>query len=119
MQRLVAIRYSHARIDDCPLNLVKSAPGREERLLDEVLGVLRRAHDPVAVQLQIMPVGVGQLAEGIVAAGTRTGQYPLGHAPILASTLPVAATTTHDVAAARNSPLSFGRGGRLNNRHSN
>ena len=101
MQRLVAIRYSHVRTDACSLNW--SSPR-------QAASSLRGAKDSVAVQLQLMPVGVGQLAEGVVLAGARTGQYPLAgtcHDPILASALPLAATRPTDVAAARNSPLSF------------
>jgi hypothetical protein len=54
LQRLVAIRYCHVRID-LLAELVESALGREERLLDEVFGVLRGAKEPVAVQLKLMP----------------------------------------------------------------
>ena len=44
-------------------------PGREERLLDGVLGVLGRAEDAVAVQLQLSPVPLDQLGERIMVAG--------------------------------------------------
>jgi hypothetical protein len=84
--------------------------------LEQVLGVLRRADDPVDVQLELAPVGVGQLAERLLVAGARTSQGSLGracHARILASTLPFDATTTNDVVAARKSSLSFRRGRRL------
>jgi len=37
------------------------------------------------VDLELTPVGVGQLAEGVLVAGTRTGKGLLGHAGILAS----------------------------------
>src|SRR5439155_18252337 len=57
------------------LELLEAAPGREQRLLEQVLGVLRRADDPVDVQLQLTPVGVGQLAERALVsrAGAREG----------------------------------------------
>ena len=115
----MAIRYSQARTDALFGELLKSAPRGEQRLLEQVLGVLRRADDPVDVQLELAPVGVGQLAERLLVAGARTSQDLLGrarHARILASTLPFAATTTSDVAASRNSSLSFRRGRRLNKR---
>ena len=79
-------------------------------------GVLCRADDPVDVQLELTPVGVGQLAERVLVAGARPGEGLLGHLRILAPTRPSARITTHDVGAARNSPLSFRRGRRLNKR---
>ncbi len=48
-------------------------PGGEERLLDGVLGVLDRAEDAVAVQLQFTPVPLDQLGEGIRVAGLCPG----------------------------------------------
>jgi hypothetical protein len=60
---LVAIRYSQARTDARSSNCLEAAPGGEQRLLKQVLGVLRRPDDPVDVQLELTPVRVGQLAE--------------------------------------------------------
>ena len=74
------------------LELLEAAPGGQQRLLQQVLGVLRRADDPVDVQLQLTPVGVGQLAERVLVAGARPGEGLLGHARILAPTLPFAAS---------------------------
>jgi hypothetical protein len=48
-------------------------PGGEERLLDRVLSILDRAEDAVAVQLQLTPVPLDQLGEGIGVAGLRPG----------------------------------------------
>jgi hypothetical protein len=48
-------------------------PGGQERLLDGVLGVLGRAEDAVAVQLQLTPVSLYQLGEGIRVAGLCPG----------------------------------------------
>jgi hypothetical protein len=48
-------------------------PGGEERLLDGVLSVLGGAEDAVAVQLQLTPVPLDQLGEGIGVAGLRPG----------------------------------------------
>ena len=42
-----------------PLEALEPAPGRDQRLLQLVLGVLQRAEDPVAVQPQLGPVGLG------------------------------------------------------------
>ena len=95
------------------LELLKAAPSGEQRLLEQVLGVLSRADDPVDVQLELTPVGVGELAERVLVAGTRAIQGLLGHIRILASTLPFAAITSNDVAATRNSPLNFARVQRL------
>src|SRR4029079_1820273 len=60
-----------------------------------------------------MPVRVGQFAERVLVAGTRAGQSPLGHACILALTLPLVRIRGTDVAAARNSSLSSRAGTRL------
>ncbi len=81
------------------LELLKAAPRGEQRLLEQVLGVLRRADDPVDVQLELTPVGVGQLAERVLVAGARPGEGLLGHARILAPTLPFTRITSNDVAA--------------------
>ena len=48
-------------------------PGGDEGLLDGVLGVLGRAEDAVTVQLQLTPVSLDQLGEGIGVAGLRSG----------------------------------------------
>jgi hypothetical protein len=70
--------------------------------LEQVLGVLRGADDPVDVQLELTPVGVGQLAERVLVAGACAGEGLLGHARILPLPLPFAGITSTDVAAARN-----------------
>ena len=80
------------------------------------LPIRAREGDPVDVQLELTPVGVGQLAERVLVAGARTDEGLLGHARILALTRPFTRITTKDVGAARNSPLSFRRGRRLNKR---
>jgi hypothetical protein len=56
------------------LELRKAAPGGDQRFLEQVLGVLGRADDPVDVQLQLTLVGVGQFAERILVAGACTGE---------------------------------------------
>src|SRR5205823_1604579 len=92
------------------------SPGGEQRLLDQVLGILRRSDDPVDVELQLTPVGVGQLAERVLVAGARAGQGLLGHARILASTRPLLAITRKDVAAEPNSSPNSRHRRRLNER---
>jgi hypothetical protein len=84
--------------------------------LEEVLSVVRRADDPVDMQVELTPVRLRQLAERALVAAARTGQRLLGHARILAPTLPFTGITTNDVGGARNSPLSFRRDVRLNKR---
>jgi hypothetical protein len=54
-----------------PLERLDAAPRGQERLLHHVLGVLHRADDAVAVQLQLAPVGLGQRAKRLLVAGTR------------------------------------------------
>src|SRR4029077_3998808 len=93
--------------------LLEAAPCGEQRLLEQVLGVLRRADDPVEVHLKLAPVRVGQFAECVLVAGARTVEGLLGHARILALTLAFDRIRGTDVAAARNSPLSFRRRARL------
>jgi hypothetical protein len=45
---------------------IQAAPRGEQGLLHQVLGVLHRPDDPVAVQLQLAPVGIGQLPERVL-----------------------------------------------------
>jgi hypothetical protein len=70
---------------------------REQRLLQQVLGVLRRPDDPIDVQQELTPIQVGQRAERPLVAGTRTRQGLLGHARIISLTLPFAVITCNDV----------------------
>ncbi len=56
--------------------------------MEQVLGVLRRADDPVDVHLELTPVRVGQLAERILVASACTREHLVGHARILAPTVP-------------------------------
>ena len=71
----------------------KAPPGGEQRLLEHVLRLLDRADDPVDVQLQLAPVGIGQLAKRVLVPTARTGEHRLGHRRILAPTPPVAPIT--------------------------
>ena len=80
-------------------------PGGQERLLDGVLGVLGRAEDAVAVQLQLTPVSLDQLGEGIRVAGPRPGdQFSVDENPSLrvAAALSACPATCIDGAPPRN-----------------
>jgi hypothetical protein len=48
------------------------APGREQRLLQQVLGVVQRAEYPVAVHLNFAPVRIGEFAERVLIAVSGT-----------------------------------------------
>ena len=50
------------------LELLETAPGGEERLLEQVLGILQRPDDPVQVDLELAAVRVGELPEGVLVA---------------------------------------------------
>ena len=91
------------------LELLEAAPRGEQRLLEQVLGVLRRADDPVDVQLELTPVRVGQRAErGLVAARARAP----GSARSRSDPRSAARVDTHHGHRRRgdgNSPLTFAR----------
>ena len=61
------------------LVLAEPPPGGQQRFLQHVLGVLHRTEDPVAVQLQLPTVRVGQLTERPVISAPRPFQRRLGH----------------------------------------
>jgi hypothetical protein len=44
------------------------APGAQKRLLEGVFGVVQRAEHPVAVDVELPPVRLGQAAEGRLVA---------------------------------------------------
>ena len=58
---------------------MQSAPGGDQRLLQLVLGILERTEDSVAVQLQLPPVRVDQLAEGGFVAGAGADERVSAH----------------------------------------
>ena len=70
------------------LERIQPAPRGEEGLLEQVLRVLDRPDDPVDVHLELTPVRVGQFAERILLACACTLQGLVGHARILAPTVP-------------------------------
>src|SRR5262249_61675838 len=77
-------------------------------------GVLGGPVDTVEARLELTPVEVGELAERVLVAGARTDEGLVGHARILAPSLPSTFITSTDVAVVRNSPLSSRPRERLN-----
>jgi hypothetical protein len=67
-------------------------PRGQECLLHRVLGVLHLAEDPIAVQLQLAPVGVRERRERLMVARTGTDQSAVVHERSLASRLTTTAT---------------------------
>jgi hypothetical protein len=51
-----------------PLEALQPAPGRQQRFLGGVLGILQRAEDSVAMQLQLPAVRLDQHSEGMLVA---------------------------------------------------
>ena len=67
-----------------PSKRVEVAPGAEVGLLHHVLGGLERAEHPVAVNVQLAPVGLRELREGGLVAAARGGDEPFarGHGAV-------------------------------------
>jgi hypothetical protein len=65
-------------------------PGGEQRLLDQVLGVLDRAEDAITVDLQLAAVRIGQLPEGVLVAAAGALERGVDHRLIL----PTSATSS-------------------------
>src|SRR5262249_18387216 len=63
----------------------EAAPGGQQRFLDDVLGVLHGAEDPVAVHVQLAPVRGDELGECSLVAGLGPLDQLRCHADILAS----------------------------------
>jgi MFS family permease len=96
---------------DCVEEL-KPAPGGQERLLKNILGVLNRAEDPVAVQLELPMVGVDEPAERLLVSRAGAGERSLGHAGILAWPVPFTRLTgSGPIRAEKKSPVPSGPGG--------
>jgi hypothetical protein len=74
------------------LERLQCTPRGEERLLYRVLGVLHLPEDPIAVQLQLAPVGVRERRERLMVARTGTDQSAVVHERSLASQLTTAVT---------------------------
>jgi hypothetical protein len=83
--RLVAMRYSQVRIEGPFREVADTLPGGQHRLLEHVLGVGRRAEDPVAVDLQLPSVPVHQLPECVAVALPGPAHQLCGHHLILPS----------------------------------
>src|SRR5260370_446482 len=82
------------------------APRGQQGLLQHVLSVLSRAEDLVAVQQELAPVGVGELAERLLVARLRAGQRAGVHHRILASARPFPPLTGNDPIPAGNEPAA-------------
>ena len=61
------------------LEALETAPGCEQRFLEHVLSVLHRAEDPIAVHLELAPVGVYELAKRLLVAESCTRQQGLAY----------------------------------------
>ena len=59
------------------LETVESAPRRQQRLLHLVFRVLQRAENSVAVQLQLPPIRLDQLPEGVLVSRAGAGERVL------------------------------------------
>src|SRR6202035_2568698 len=78
------------------LEAIEATPGPQQRFLEHVLSVVHRPEDPIAVDLQLAPVGVGELAKRLLVALRRTRQQPFAHHEILACPVPFIAITSND-----------------------
>src|SRR5262249_50698457 len=63
----------------------ESLPRGHQRLLQRVLGVLCRAEDPIAVNVQLPPLRGNELAKRLLVAGLRADDQIRCHCSILAS----------------------------------
>ena len=84
-QTLVAIRYSQARTQRAAVEAVARPPGAQERLLDRVLGLVERGEHPVAVDVELAAVSLGEGRERGLPTGEQRraagrGSRPVGHA---------------------------------------
>lgn len=57
----------------CPLKGFTCPPGAKHGLLDHVLGVVHRPQHPVAMNLQLSSIALGQGGKGHLVAGTHGG----------------------------------------------
>src|SRR5262249_205978 len=84
------------------LVLAEPPPGGQQGLLQDVLGVLDRAEDPVAVQLKLGAVRGGELAERAVVPAARPFQCCLcGHGNLLHQERPPGGPESHRSAGVR------------------
>ena len=84
-QRLVAIRYSQVRIEERPSKPPRPCQAASRVSCSASSASCDRAEDPVAVHLQLAPVGVDELAERLPVPGPGLGDQVRGHRAILAS----------------------------------
>src|SRR5262245_20540567 len=66
------------------LECAQPLPSRQQRLLHGILGVVHRTEEAIAMQLQLMAVGVDEVAERIVVSGPRPVDQVGCYVPMLA-----------------------------------
>ena len=81
-QRLVAIGTAMPATTTCPRTR-EATPCRQHRLLQHVLRIVQRAQDPIAVQVQLVTVRIGEVAKRLSIAGSGTAKGRLTHRRIL------------------------------------
>jgi hypothetical protein len=110
----VAIRYSQVRTEARPSKPPGPRQAASRVSWMRVLGVVGGAEDPVAVDLQLVPVGVDKLPERLLVAGPGPGRQVRRHGvplPSVGSFPPVASTDTARpaIGAVRTAPFPGAR----------
>jgi hypothetical protein len=80
----------------------ETLPGGQQRVLEGVFRVLHRAKDPVAVDLELATVRVGELTKRVPVAGSGPGDQLHCHLATLPSLVPPGAVTNVDTARSAN-----------------
>ena len=100
-------------LQDTLLSAWQALPGRQQGVLERILGVGHRAEKPVAVHLQLAPVRVDKLAERVPVSGLCPGEQVRCHRATLprsssgpAATGPIERPNTDDGAAGNWAPAS-------------
>jgi hypothetical protein len=62
-----------------PVEALRPAPGGQQRLLEKARGILNRAEHALAMQLELRPAPVGELAERPLVFRAGAGERSLGH----------------------------------------
>src|SRR5262249_47923956 len=78
----------------------QAAPGRDERLLHDVLGILERPEKPVAVHMELSSVGLDQLPKHGLVAGSRTAERSTAQVRVTRHRLPTTRITLADTGTA-------------------
>ena len=61
-----------------PVEALQPEPGGQQGLLEKILGILNRAEHAIAMQLELPPVGVAELAERPLVSRPGAGERSLG-----------------------------------------